>query len=79
MIDILLNGAPSRVGDRAAVVDLVAELTGRGIRPDGSAADGGSLGVAVAVNAAVVPRSRWGETRLSAGDEVEILTAVQGG
>lgn len=79
MIDILLNGAPSRVADDAAVVDLVAELTGRSIRPDGTAADGAALGLAVAVNAAVVPRSRWSETMLGAGDEVEILTAVQGG
>ncbi|BDZ60139.1 sulfur carrier protein ThiS [Barrientosiimonas endolithica] len=79
MIDIQLNGAPTRVEEGAAVVDLVADLTGRDIRPDGTAADGVALGLAVAVNTAVVPRSRWSEARLAAGDEVEVLTAVQGG
>ncbi|GAB3130067.1 sulfur carrier protein ThiS [Tsukamurella serpentis] len=35
-------------------------------------------GVAIAVNGAVHPRSRWDET-LPAYAEVEVLTAVQGG
>lgn len=34
---------------------------------------------AIAVNYDVVPRARWGETRLSEGDMVEILTPRQGG
>jgi sulfur carrier protein len=36
-------------------------------------------GVAVALNGAVVPRSRWPETRLAEGDEVEIVKVLQGG
>lgn len=36
-------------------------------------------GVAVAVNREIVPRSRWGESRLTEGDRVEILEAAQGG
>jgi sulfur carrier protein len=36
-------------------------------------------GVAVAVDAAIVPRAAWGTTLLSDGDEVEVLVAVQGG
>jgi sulfur carrier protein len=36
-------------------------------------------GVAVAVNGEVVRRSVWDTTQLSDGDEVEVLTAVQGG
>ena len=35
--------------------------------------------LAVAVNYDVVPRSRWAETTLSDGDQVEILTPRQGG
>ncbi|MEE8581288.1 MAG: sulfur carrier protein ThiS [Myxococcota bacterium] len=35
--------------------------------------------VAVAINRDVVPRSRFGEARLAAGDRVEILEAVGGG
>ncbi|MDX2341318.1 sulfur carrier protein ThiS [Micrococcus sp. M4NT] len=58
---------------------VVAQLTGREIRPDGTAADGGRLGVAVAVDEAVVPRSRWDAIVPEAGARLEIVTAVQGG
>jgi sulfur carrier protein len=34
---------------------------------------------AIAVNYDVLPRSRWAETRLKAGDELEIITPRQGG
>ena len=36
-------------------------------------------GVAVAVNAEVVPRAGWPVRRLADGDVVEVVTAVQGG
>lgn len=36
-------------------------------------------GVAVAVNGRVVPRSRWSEQALSAGDDVDIVRPAQGG
>jgi sulfur carrier protein len=36
-------------------------------------------GVAVAVNAAVVPRRQWGDVYLREGDAVEVIHAVQGG
>jgi sulfur carrier protein len=35
--------------------------------------------LAVAVNYDVVPRTRWAETALNDGDQVEILTPRQGG
>lgn len=35
--------------------------------------------VAVAVNGDFVPRSRYAQTLLKAADEVDVLTAVQGG
>ena len=34
---------------------------------------------AIAVNYDVVPRMRWAETQLKAGDEIEIITPRQGG
>ncbi|MBR0825966.1 sulfur carrier protein ThiS [Bradyrhizobium manausense] len=34
---------------------------------------------AIAVNYDVVPKSRWAETQLKAGDEIEIITPRQGG
>jgi len=36
-------------------------------------------GVAVAVDAEVVPRGRWAELELADGARVEILRAIQGG
>jgi len=36
-------------------------------------------GIAVAVNGSVVPRARWGGHILAEGDEVELITAMQGG
>lgn len=38
-----------------------------------------SVGIAVAVNNEVVPRTRWSETVLQDGDAVEIVRAVAGG
>ena len=34
---------------------------------------------AIALNFDVVPKSRWAETQLNAGDEIEIITPRQGG
>ena len=34
---------------------------------------------AIALNYDVVPKARWAETRLQAGDEIEIITPRQGG
>ncbi len=37
------------------------------------------LGIAVALNGAIVPRAAWPQTRLRPGDSVEIVRARQGG
>jgi sulfur carrier protein len=34
---------------------------------------------AIAVNYDVVPKSRWAQTQLRSGDEIEIITPRQGG
>jgi len=39
----------------------------------------GGLRVAVAINAQVIPRSRYAETKIQAGDRIEIIHAVGGG
>jgi sulfur carrier protein len=36
-------------------------------------------GVAVAVNSSIVPKSKWNDTVINENDEIEIVTAVQGG
>jgi sulfur carrier protein len=64
---LTVNGEPREVADELTLAELVAELSKA------------PSGVAAAVNETVVPRGSWPGTRLSAGDRVEILTAVQGG
>lgn len=78
-MNITLNGAQHAVAADASVSSLVSALTGRSLAADGQAVDGGKLGVAVARNAAVVPRSQWWSTPLADGDDIELVTAVQGG
>ncbi|PAL18758.1 sulfur carrier protein ThiS [Micrococcus luteus] len=78
-LTLTLNGEPAELAV-ATVRDVVAHVTGRAIGDDdGAAADGRRLGVAVAVGGEVVPRSAWATRALAAGDEVDVVTAVQGG
>lgn len=58
---------------------IVEEATGRTLGEDGRPTDEGGLGVAVAVDGAVVPRSAWAVTPLADGARVELVNAVQGG
>lgn len=68
-MEITVNGETKNYNDGATVADLLAGLD---IAADAS-------GVAVAVNHAVVPRGQWESVTLNAGDNVEIIQAVQGG
>ena len=66
---VVLNGNETQLADRATVraaLDAL-ELPGAG------------RGVAVAVDAEVVPRGQWEATELHDGARVEILRAIQGG
>lgn len=76
--NITVNGVQS-ASSAADLLQLIAELTGRDLGPTGQPIDGARLGVAVAVNSAVVPRSQWAGRALAEGDDVELVTAVQGG
>lgn len=71
-LTISVNGTAHDYADGSTVADVVADVTGHDPESD-------QLGVAVALDAAVVPRSRWATTALSSGAEVEIITAMQGG
>lgn len=66
-IKVRLNGETRELPDGTTTAQAVAELTAFG------------TGVAVAVNGDVVPRGSWAATRLWDGDQVEVVTAVQGG
>ncbi|WP_291793204.1 sulfur carrier protein ThiS [Brevibacterium sp.] len=78
-VEVQVNGRVRRVGDCSTLVDLVAEITGKALAEDGSPVDGSRLGIAVAVDGAVVPRSRWRSTAVATAQEIEIVTAMQGG
>ncbi|SDK62428.1 sulfur carrier protein [Cryobacterium psychrotolerans] len=77
--EITVNGSARILAKGETVTELVGEITGRRIAGNGQATDGKRLGVAVARNAGVVPRSQWATTTLMPGDDVEIVTATQGG
>ena len=66
-MNVIINGVTRQVSDGATTAEAVRVLTQAG------------SGVAVAVNGEVVTRSAWDSTVLADGDEVEVLTAVQGG
>lgn len=68
-MDLMVNGQSRRVAPESTVAELLELL---GIDPSGG-------GVAVAVNGAVVPKQTWVAAKLSTGDAVEIIHAVQGG
>ncbi|MFQ4149157.1 sulfur carrier protein ThiS [Arthrobacter sp. LAPM80] len=79
MSTININGAAQPYASGTTVADLVSAMTGKALLASGQAADGGRLGVAVARNADIVPRSQWAATQVQDNDELEIVTAVQGG
>jgi sulfur carrier protein len=67
---LVVNGESRELPEALTVAELVAgEAPGLG---DGR-------GLAVAVDAEIVPRSAWPETRLEEGQRVEVLAAMQGG
>ena len=66
---VVLNGAESELPDNATVREAIEAL-------DLPAA---GRGVAVAVDAEVVPRGQWDTHELNDGARVEILRAIQGG
>ena len=65
---IYLNGRP-RDADGATIAELLVEI---GVEPQ-------ARGVAVAVDGEVVPRGEWPQRRVTQGQRVEALSAMQGG
>jgi sulfur carrier protein len=66
---VVVNGQERELPPRTTVRALLDEL---GVA-------GGADGVAVAVDAEVVPRGEWESTELDEGARVEVLRAIQGG
>lgn len=63
----VVNGEEWELADGATVGDVVRRLGA----PD--------TGIAVACRGEVVPRVSWSDTPVHDGDDIEVLTAVQGG
>jgi sulfur carrier protein len=66
-MQVIINGEPRQVLAPISLAQAVALLTSA------------RAGVAAALNGDVVRRAAWNSTSLTDGDEVEVLTAVQGG
>jgi sulfur carrier protein len=67
-MQLQLNG--SLVESVASTVNDL--LLDRGVNP-------GQPGIAVAVNGELIPRSEWKDHRLNERDDIELITAMQGG
>jgi len=63
---VIVNGEQREIAS-SRVDALLAELEYEGTH------------FAIALNYDVLPRSRWAETTLKSGDEIEIITPRQGG
>jgi sulfur carrier protein len=68
-MNVILNGEPAQVPADATVRTALDALD---VPAD-------ARGVAVAVDAAVVPRGEWATHHLDEGARVEIVRAIQGG
>ncbi|GAB2584471.1 sulfur carrier protein ThiS [Kribbella endophytica] len=67
VMNVQVNGSAEQIDAGATVADVVDRWARS------------PIGVAVAVNEAVVTKTEWSGTTLTEGDRVEIVTAVQGG
>jgi sulfur carrier protein len=68
-VKVVLNGAETELADGATIVSALDALD----------LPGAGRGVAVAVDAEVVPRGQWLAHELHDGARVEVLRAIQGG
>ena len=66
---IQLNGEEAEIASAATLAEAISAT---GADPDGR-------GVAAAIEGEVVARDQWRERRLSEGESVEVVHAVQGG
>jgi sulfur carrier protein len=64
---IVVNGEPRQSAGPISLAEAVALLTTA------------PTGVAAAVNGEVIRRAAWPQTQLADGDQIEVVTAVQGG
>jgi sulfur carrier protein len=68
-MNLLVNGREQQLPDAATVRQAIVLLD----------LPGAGRGVAVAVDAEVVPRAQWDSHELKEGARIEVLRAIQGG
>ena len=68
-MQITLNEEVRTVKDRLTIRDLLIDIQ----------IDPSQKGIAVAINAQIATERDWASIRLQAGDQVDIIHAVQGG
>jgi sulfur carrier protein len=66
-MNVTINGEPREVSPGTTVAQLVRQVTDQ------------ETGIAAALNGEVLPRRAWPVTPLADRDQVEVVTAVQGG
>ena len=66
-MEIVINGTAHQVAAEMSLERAVALISTA------------ATGIAAAVNGEVVRRASWPSTKLAPGDQIEVLTAVQGG
>lgn len=68
---LIVNGEPRE--DKAATLNEIWEAQAREKEIQSP------RGFAMALNGRVIPQARWAETRVTDGDEIEIVRAMSGG
>jgi sulfur carrier protein len=68
-VRVTVNGEELELSDGASVRDAAAAID----------VDPLARGIAIAVDGEVVPRSNLDSTRLSGGERIEVVAAIQGG
>lgn len=71
-VTVEVNGTERSVTSTTTVGDIVFDVTGQDPETE-------ALGLAVALDSTIVPRSRWASAPVHDGAEIEIITAMQGG
>jgi len=78
-IEINFNSSTVSIAAGTTLSQLISRHLGKELDDAGQAVDGSKLGVAAALNGAVVPRSAWAQRELAEGHSIELVTAAQGG
>ena len=67
MIEILVNDKTKTINSDTSLDVVLGQL------------EIASKGIAIAVNQEIIPKDKWGETKLNKNDKVLVIKATQGG